>query len=596
MTGETRHTVGLVVTCYERTYREVLAPGFFPGIVRMNDRPFDAVVALVNNVSDPLDAHRRAEALVAAGELTSFAFVSSHVEMARRHAGLPRFALRRRPYLLDFGLVMAHVVDTDWLLGWDAETSLTEPTNWVDPAILLMETHPEIFHVSLNWQVSEPGAAGLAQETVGNIGDYALNWGFSDQLFLVRRRDLTQCRFKGFAPAALVRHAPHPYTFEYRVECAQRASGRLRATYAPISYQTNHMSLGVLERTGRTALDSLGLRARRALEYYVIKRLPRWLGPRFAMSGSIGPWPRNPGVMSSSAPGLEAGSQVQDGTRPAFSLVHATYHRESGPLPVRDLWLAAAAAPDRIEYVVALDSDDEVALRQTSGCRRCVGSRASTTTAVRNWNAGAALSTGSLIVVVADDLEPPDRWDEQLLGMMGRLDPWRDAFAVKVVDSPDETDSLMRHPVVSRAYYDKWGLFSFSFSGVYCDDDITRRAFWRSVIIDGRHLKFRHVHPTLDPTLDVTVSQGRINRESEYVTGLRRMVDRWPRSLLVSRIRMLSPSETLSPSALSRWRMMAHGRALLEVVCWAAGGVAQRNWRRVQAERTRLSQSPCLRR
>lgn len=283
--------VGLVVNCYERTYRDVLRPGFFREIVESNRHPIDEVVALVNNVDDPSDARERADALVAGGELSSFAFVSDHVERALREAGLPRRVLRVRPYLLDYGIVMPHVVSTPWLLGWDAETRLREPLNWIAPSLELMQQDARVFHTSLNWPPSRPGEAGLESETVETSGPFALNWGFSDQLFLLRRDDLLGRVYRSFAPAAMVRHAPHPYTFEYRVESHQRATGRMRATLATHTYETNHIPGGVIGRTGKTVTDGLRLRSLRSLEYHVIDRLPAWTGPRFSKTGR--PRPRS---------------------------------------------------------------------------------------------------------------------------------------------------------------------------------------------------------------------------------------------------------------------------------------------------------------
>ena len=59
-------------------------------------------------------------------------------------------------------------------------------------------------------------------------GPFSLNYGFSDQLFLLRRHELMRPIYRSFAPAAMVRR-PHPYTFEYRVEHIKG----LRAECAP---------------------------------------------------------------------------------------------------------------------------------------------------------------------------------------------------------------------------------------------------------------------------------------------------------------------------------------------------------------------------
>ena len=278
-------SVGLVVNTYERTYRDVLRAGFFSDIVATNLRPIDEVVALINNVDDAQDARERAEALVRTGEISAYSFVADHIDRALHEAQLSPRVLRRRPYLLDYGLVLPHVTPTTWLLGWDAETQLVEPVNWIDPAIALMHDDPKIFHASLNWPPMRSGEAGVGAETFEMRDDFALNWGFSDQLFLVRRTDLLRPIYRSFSPAATVRHAPHPYTFEYRVESYQRAARRPRGTLVTHSYRTNHLAVGVIERTGRTTADALRLRALRKLEFRVIDRLPGWVGPAFFKVG-----------------------------------------------------------------------------------------------------------------------------------------------------------------------------------------------------------------------------------------------------------------------------------------------------------------------
>lgn len=280
--------VALVVNTYERTYRSVLKRGFFPALVASNLREFDEVVALVNNVEDESDARRRADELVASGEVTSYSFVADHIENALERAGLNARSLRRHPYLLDYGLVMPHVCESEWLLGWDAETRLESATNWVDPSIALLQRNPRLFHASLAW----PGFhedEGYESEEIGTIGDYSVNWGFSDQLFLLRREDLIGSIYRRFAPMAAARHAPHPTTFEYRVEAHQRATRRPRATLTTLRYETNFVPGGVLGRVGSTRFEYERMRWLYRLEFYLLKRLPRSFGPRWSNSA---PMPR----------------------------------------------------------------------------------------------------------------------------------------------------------------------------------------------------------------------------------------------------------------------------------------------------------------
>ena len=63
--------VDLVVNCYERTYRRVLAEGFFDAIADQNRVEFAGRYAVINNVVDTADARAMAERLVASGEILS---------------------------------------------------------------------------------------------------------------------------------------------------------------------------------------------------------------------------------------------------------------------------------------------------------------------------------------------------------------------------------------------------------------------------------------------------------------------------------------------------------------------------------------------
>jgi Glycosyl transferase family 2 len=186
---------------------------------------------------------------------------------------------------------------------------------------------------------------------------------------------------------------------------------------------------------------------------------------------------------------------------PKISLLHATYHRSTGPLGVKEAWLDLADGPDHIEYILAMDDDDEATVARTEGHLWVIGPAIGTVTAVRNWNAAAKAARGDLIMVVADDLFPPAGWDTTLLGMIGRLDPTVVPFAVKVSDSPftpdapHEKDTKLHHPAISRAFYQRHGLFSDEYTGLFCDTDLTVRAFWESVILDGRSLVLDHQHP-----------------------------------------------------------------------------------------------------
>jgi SAM-dependent methyltransferase len=223
------------------------------------------------------------------------------------------------------------------------------------------------------------------------------------------------------------------------------------------------------------------------------------------------------------------------------SLLHATHRRERGPLEVKAAWEERATAPQSVEHIFAMDADDAETIAATEGHLRVISpSLPGKVTAVRNWNAAAQIATGDLLFVIADDLFPPQDWDAKLGEIVRGLDPALTSFAVKVADFPGDRHHLLRHPVVSRKFFDEFGLFSNSYEGVYCDDDITTRAFWKAVIVDGRSLALDHRRGPIDRGTP-SASQVRINSTDQHRRGRETFVKSWPRSKRTSAVRLLAP-------------------------------------------------------
>ena len=165
-------------------------------------------------------------------------------------------------------------------------------------------------------------------------------------------------------------------------------------------------------------------------------------------------------------------------------------------------------------------------------------------------------------MVIADDLFPPQGWDTALLDLITALDPEDVAFAVNVSDSSDESEVLLRHPVVSRAFYQQHGLFNEVYRGVYCDDDITRRAFWRAAILDGRSIVLEHQHPSIDMTVERSDSQSRINSSQEYCYGRDQYLAIWSRQQRSARVRSVESGGPIRLDQLALRRIARRNRAL----------------------------------
>ena len=174
--------------------------------------------------------------------------------------------------------------------------------------------------------------------------------------------------------------------------------------------------------------------------------------------------------------------------------------------------------------------------------------------AVRNWNSAAAASRGALLFVIADDLEPAADWDMTLRTIVGTLDPQKFPFAIGLAD---DRGTLMRHPVISRRFYSQLGLFAPEFTGVYCDTEITLRAYNKAVVLNGQRLSLLHRRPNNTDGFQWSESQTRLNAPEEYEIGLRILLDKWGRVRRATRHDYFEPrpGTTVPTVQAALWRI-----------------------------------------
>jgi uncharacterized membrane protein len=273
MTGEA--SVDLVVNTFERTYREVLSPGFFEALEDQNRRSFARKLALINNVTDSDDAAARAKVLLERGEIDAVEMVSDHLDNALIATGLKRSDLEPLLHYSDCVLVAATLPGSPWILYWDAEARLTEPVDWVGPAIDLMKRDRRLLAANPSWElaVGNGGRPGLEHEEIETVDRFSIGRGFSDQLFLARREDpaapiygqrcLAQVRYPTAHKAAIV---------ESRIDAHMRHHGRLRATALDATYVVEGKH-GSSSYTPETAGETLRY-ARNALLRKAIRSSP----------------------------------------------------------------------------------------------------------------------------------------------------------------------------------------------------------------------------------------------------------------------------------------------------------------------------------
>jgi hypothetical protein len=229
-------SVDLVVNCYERTWQRVLAPGFFPDIVDQNRFAFARRVALLNNIADWRAATAVAEARLREREIDAYYLVADYMEEALRRTGLTAADLASIPHYSSWALAALVLPGSDWLMHWDADLQMDPPCDWVGPALELMQSDSRIAVANPMWK-----KADMRRELREICGDFVLGYGFTDQIYLLRRSEFAAPVYRYWVPISMRYPLSHvrPY-YEQMVDAYMRRNRRLRATLAKAHF--THMT------------------------------------------------------------------------------------------------------------------------------------------------------------------------------------------------------------------------------------------------------------------------------------------------------------------------------------------------------------------
>lgn len=177
----------------------------------------------------------------------------------------------------------------------------------------------------------------------------------------------------------------------------------------------------------------------------------------------------------------------------SISILHPT-RRPAQALERWAQWRDRALRHEGYEYIFGVDAGDTATIHALieAGARYVItpdGGKG----IVAAMNAAAADSSGKILVMAADDCEPPQHWDRQIReALKGQLHLPRLLWT-----SDGHTDQpVVTHPIMTRALYERQGwFFCPEYPHLFCDTELTDRALQAGEVIDARHITLRHHHP-----------------------------------------------------------------------------------------------------
>lgn len=213
-----------------------------------------------------------------------------------------------------------------------------------------------------------------------------------------------------------------------------------------------------------------------------------------------------------------------------FSILHAT-RRADDALKAMYFWLSQADNASAIEWIFAVDEDDQETIKKLHGYR-VVKVSGKDKGPVAAWNAAAKESSGKILVQMSDDWIPCLHWD---LAIASRLSEKIDGEAALQISDGHRKDDLMCMAILTRKYYDRYGyVFYPEYFSMYSDNEFTLQAQRDGVIVEAKDIVFQHAHPVFQGKKfeEMDAVYQRSNASENYQSG---------KKILDSRMSILKP-------------------------------------------------------
>jgi len=234
---------------------------------------------------------------------------------------------------------------------------------------------------------------------------------------------------------------------------------------------------------------------------------------------------------------LMLASPIVPGSKPKFSILH-TSARPDAWRAVYDAWMSAAAHPEDVEYILVIDprwgfppvNSGDSSCKFGMRIQDMVVVNTGRMCYVDGVNHAAQASSGRVLIVVADDQFPCDRWDVQAsngLPVSGQVE-----FVARVdTGTPGEKERNMAvMPIVSRARYERLGYLLYpGYESMMSDNDIAEHAQQDGCFVELDTPTFPHRHSWFAPDdkpVAFDAAYARQNRQEAYEIGARVLADR----------------------------------------------------------------------
>lgn len=226
-------TVTFATCCWEKDWRPLLLDPCYlqKKLIQNHLYSFQEKLLVINNVEDRAAVQRAAALQVEARVLSRFVLADERI-LSHFHLQCADFSSDWVFYNALGPLTAISECQSEYLLYLTGDVRLDTPVDWIPKALLWMQRESQIKVANLTWNGQYSAARKESYRTTWNF--YRAKQGFSDQMFLVRKKDFCQPIYWEVRPDAA--HFPRGDVFEKRVFSYMKNRGWERITYRRGSY------------------------------------------------------------------------------------------------------------------------------------------------------------------------------------------------------------------------------------------------------------------------------------------------------------------------------------------------------------------------
>ncbi|UDL88469.1 hypothetical protein LGH82_25570 [Mesorhizobium sp. PAMC28654] len=241
-------TVDFTTNCYENDWRMVLGEKYLRTVVGRCSYPFSSRRLIINNVKERGIVETAAKAAIDRGDIDEYLFEEDHAAAALEFFQIDKASFGRG-YLYSISeLVAIYASSAAYLLYYMGDSFPKRRHHWIVPALALMESSADLVVANPCWNDRFKEAK---KESQGQIDDFFVGYGFSDQCFLGKMSVFRAPVYgeKNHASERYPAYADEP--FEKRFDAYMRNHGLKRLTHRSESYIHQNMPKAGLKRAWR---------------------------------------------------------------------------------------------------------------------------------------------------------------------------------------------------------------------------------------------------------------------------------------------------------------------------------------------------------